>query len=310
MKRIVRWVAVVAGLSFLVGCGKQIPGGIIPPEKMEKVLYDYHLSVSMTNNLEYSEYYKKKSYNDYVFQKHGVTEEEFDSSMVWYTRHVDELTTIYSNLSERFKKDKQRIDAVLEAREATDFVSLPGDTVEAWPYRKLYWLASTPLNNLVTFTIEPDTNYHPKDAFLWKANYTFLAEGKAAMAFNILYDNDSVIGQSKLIASSGMDSLYLYTDSAYNIKSINAFIYLMPDSSGISSMLVNELSLTKYHAPKDSTQVVTDSLSDMKPMVKTEFHNPETPKPVSPKNTPKKTEIKSGKLEKKDVSLKLEIPVQ
>ena len=310
MKRIVRWVAVAAGLSFLMGCGKQIPSGIIPPEQMEKVLYDYHLSVSMANNLEYSEYYKKKSYNDYEFQKHGVTEAEFDSSMVWYTRHVEELTAIYSHLNERFKKDKQRIDAVLEAREATDFVSLSGDTVEAWPYRKLYWLASTPLNNLVTFTIEPDTTYHPKDAFLWKANYTFLAEGKATMAFNILYDNDSVIGQSKLITSSGMDSLYLHTDSAYNIKNINAFIYLMPDSTGISSLLVNGLSLTKYHAPKDSAQVETDSISDMKPMMETEFHKPETSKPETPKTKPQEPEVKSGKIEKRDVSLKQKLPAQ
>lgn len=310
MQGIIRWVIIMVGLSFLMGCGKQIPGDIIQPEQMEEVLYDYHLSVSMTNNLEYSENYKKTSFNNYVFQKHGITEAEFDSSMVWYTRHVEELTAIYANLSERFKQDKERIAAALDARQTDGFVSMPGDTVDAWPYKKLYWLTSNPLSNLVTFTIEPDSNYHPKDAFLWKANYTFLSKGKAAMAFNILYDNDSVIGQSKLIANSGMDSIYLHTDSAYNIKNINAFIYLMPDSSGMASMLVSDLSLTKYHAPKDSTQAASDSISQMEPMMKTEYQKPESTQSESRRQEITNPEIKAEKLKKADVPLKLKTPLE
>ena len=288
-------VAVVVGLFLLISCGKQIPRGIIQPEQMEEVLYDYHLSVSMSNNLDYSENYKKTSYNNYVFQKHGLTQAEFDSSMVWYTRHVEELAAIYSRLNIRFKDEKQRIGTALEARQTSDFVSLPGDTVESWPYRNLYWLCSTPLNNLITFTIESDSNFHPKDAFLWKANYTFLAKGKATMALNILFDNDSVIGQSKLITSSGIDSLYLHTDSTYKIKNINAFIYLMSDSSNISSLLVNDLSLTKYHAPKDTVQAVSDTIPAEDVVLKTTIQK-------------SKVSIEKDKLEqieKRDVSLKL-----
>lgn len=237
---------------LIVSCGKQIPNDIIQPNQMEEILYDYHLSVSMTNNLKSDEYYKRKAYQEYIFKKHSVTEAEFDSSMVWYTRHTSELATIYSNLSERFKKEKQRIEMFLNARGEEEYVSLPGDTVDTWPYRKLYWLTDNPFNNLFAFEIEPDSNFHPKDAFLWKANYTFLSAGKVVMALNVQYDNDSVIGQSKQISHSGMDSIYLYTDSAYQIKKINGFFYLSGDSIQNPNVLINEVSLTKYHAIKDS----------------------------------------------------------
>lgn len=250
--RINNWLVGILLSCLIVGCGKQIPSDVIQPSQMEEILYDYHLSVSMTNNLKSDEYYKRKAYQDYIFQKHSVTEAEFDSSMVWYTRHTSELAAIYSNLSERFKKDKQRIEMFLNARGEEEFVSLPGDTVDAWPYRKLYWLADNPMNNLFVFEIEPDTNFHLKDAFLWKANYTFLSEGSVIMAMNVQYDNDSVIGQSKQIVRSGMDSIYLHTDSTYQIKKINGFFYLSGDSLQKPNVLINDVSLTKYHAPKDS----------------------------------------------------------
>ena len=275
MRKEMRWTALVAGLLFMASCGKQIPRDIIQPAQMEEVLYDYHLSASMTNNLKPTESYKKTSYANYVFQKHGITEAEFDSSMVWYTRHAGELAAIYSNLDKRLKEEKNRIQSVLDAREATDFVSMPGDTVEAWCYKKLYWLTSTPLNNLFTFEIKPDSNYHAKDAFLWKANYTFLAEGKATMALNIRYDNDSVIGQSKQITASGMDSIYLYNDSARNILNINGFIYLKTDSAKVASLIINELSLMKYHAESDSISGAHDTIPSIekqlpKPKIRSE----------------------------------------
>ena len=129
------WMLWLLGCCLLASCGKHIPGDIIQPDQMEDILYDYHIASSMSNNLNTGEYYKKKAYQNYIFQKHDITEAEFDSSMVWYTRHTSELATIYSNLNDRFKKEKQLIDMFLSAREEVGYTSIPGDTVYVWPYR-------------------------------------------------------------------------------------------------------------------------------------------------------------------------------
>ena len=254
------WMLWLLGCCLLASCGNHIPGDIIQPDQMEDILYDYHIASSMSNNLNTGEYYKKKAYQNYIFQKHDITEAEFDSSMVWYTRHTSELATIYSNLNDRFKKEKQHIDMFLSAREEDGYTSIPGDTVDVWPYRRFYWLSDNPLNNQFVFEITPDSNYHIQDAFLWKANYSFLTKGKVTMALNVLYSNDSVVGQSKLIERSGMDSIYLYTDSAYQIKKINGFIYVPKDSVQKSDVIINELSLIKYHLKVDSISAINDSL--------------------------------------------------
>ena len=91
MKRLMKYpyltLVLLAGGMF--ACGKKIPSDIIQPEAMENLLYDYHLASTLGNNLSGSETKKRKAYYDYVFQKHQVTEAEFDSSMVWYTRHTE-----------------------------------------------------------------------------------------------------------------------------------------------------------------------------------------------------------------------------
>lgn len=101
----ITWVWLL-GAAFMVGCGKQVPENIIQPDRMENILYDYHLSISMGNNLSYSDNYQKEAYKNYVFEKHHITEAEFDSSMVWYTRHTEELASLYKKLGERFRSEK------------------------------------------------------------------------------------------------------------------------------------------------------------------------------------------------------------
>lgn len=254
------WIFVLSA-CFLLGCGKQIPGDILQPEQMEDVLYDYHLSVSMTNNLTIDEFYKKKAFQDYVFKKHHITEAEFDSSMVWYTRHTAELAEIYSRLGERFNKAQDHIAMFLEARSKEQFAFLSGDTVDAWPYRKLLWLSNTPIEKQFVFEITPDSTFYPEDVLKWKANYTFLKKGKAVMAINLVYDNDSITGQSELIEHSGLDSICFSTDSTHLIKTINGYIYLLDDSISQPNLIVSDLSLMKYHIKNDTTSHHRDSLS-------------------------------------------------
>lgn len=243
----------------MAGCGKQVPEEIIRPDRMEHILYDYHLSVSMGNNLNYADNYQKEAYKNYVFGKHRITEAEFDSSMVWYTRHTEELARLYKKVGERFRGEKKHMEELLALRENKPAVSLPGDTVDVWYDRTLYWLTDVPLANKVTFEIPADSNFKAKDAFLWSAEYLFLSEGerRAVMGFNVLFENDSVAGCVKDITSSGVQTLYIKPDSAFAVKSVNGFIYYMDRDSSANKpgLIVNHLALTRYHEPADTLTV-------------------------------------------------------
>lgn len=265
-RRNITW-ALLFSAAFMVGCGKQVPTEIIQPDRMENILYDYHLSIAMSNNLSYSENYRKEAYKNYVFDKHHITEAEFDSSMVWYTRHTEELAAIYRKLGERFRGEKKYIQHLLAVRENKPATSSPGDTVDVWYDRKLYWLTDAPLTNRITFELPTDSNFKAKDAFLWSVDYIFLSEGKrkAIMGFNVLFDNDSVVGHVEDVICSGVQTLYIKPDSAFAIKSVNGFIYYEDNDSikrNNPGVIINNITLTRYHEKVDTTTIdIKDSLA-------------------------------------------------
>ena len=241
-----RWT-LIAGLALMTSCGKQIPSDIIQPKQMEKVLYDYHLSLSMAQS---SKNVEKEAQRNYVFQKHNITEAEFDSSMVWYARESKELLAIYENLNKRFNREYSHIERLLESREdanSQSFVS--GDTVNIWRKGDIHWFNTAPLYRQLAFEIKADTTFHPQDAFLWSMDCHFLTEGKIVMGMNVMFDNDSVIGTTKTIETSGKHEIYLQTDSAYQIKTLNGFIYVpeQDDTNLDPKVLAHHIALTRYH---------------------------------------------------------------
>ena len=252
-----RWTFIV-GLAFLTSCGKEIPDEIIQPKKMERVLYDYHLMLSLSDNSKSTE---REANKNYIFQKHGITKADFDSSMVWYTRETKELMTIYENLNKRFKREYEHTARLLESREDTDsrtFAS--GDTVDVWIKENLLWFTKAPLNNLQTFEIKADTTFREKDAFYWNMDYCFFAEGEAIMGLNVVYENDSVIGMTKSVTQSGPQSIYLHTDSTFNIKTLNGFIYVPENQDEKPNILVHHISLTRYHLTESTDSLSSDSI--------------------------------------------------
>ena len=253
-----RWT-LIACLALLSSCGKEIPDEIIQPSKMEKVLYDYHLTMGMPDNSKNTE---KEARKKYIFQKHGITAADFDSSMVWYTRESQELMSIYENLNKRFKREYEHVERLLESREEANTRSFAsGDTVDVWMKENILWFTKSPLNNRLTFEIKADSTFHPKDAFDWNMDYYFMTEGEAIMGLNVIYENDSVIGMTKSITESGPQSIYLHTDSAYNIKSLNGFVYVPQNQAKQPNILLHKINLTRYHMPEPTDSLSTDSVS-------------------------------------------------
>ena len=249
----IRWTW-IACLALMTSCGKEIPDDIIQPDQMEKLLYEYHLTIGMSQNSKNTE---KEAYKNYLFQKYNITQADFDSSMVWYTRESKELTSIYEKLDKRFSREHAHYERLLDARDQASMMKFSsGDTVDIWRKGALHWMSNTPLNKQLVFEIKPDSTFHEKDAFLWDMNYHFLADGKVVMGLNVVYDNDSIIGQTKQVETSGRHNIYLHTDSTYKVKTLNGFIYVQEDSVQNPVILVHDITLNRYHKT-----LASDSLS-------------------------------------------------
>ena len=245
-----------------MACGKRVPSKVIPPKDMEALLYDYHMATALGYEVSYGENYKKEAYIDYVFRKHGVTEAEFDSSMVWYTRHSDMLSGIYDNLQKRLKTDEDRMKVQVAKRNNQISVSLSGDTVDIWQDRKLYCLTASPLTNKLVFDLKADTTFHPHDAIALEADLMFfpLQRGSATltMGLSFTFTNDSTMGTVRTLSYAGSQRLFLKADSAFSFRNVSGFMYYEADDnqqvpSGM--VLLRDIRLMRYHEQKSSTSL-------------------------------------------------------
>ena len=247
------WIFIIA-LAILTSCGKQIPSHVLKPEQMEDVLYDYHLAMGMFGNKHIIENPQRNAFMNYIYDKHKITSAEFDSSMVWYTREALELCAIYERLEKRFKREHNHAETLLSNRkEENTMTTSYGDTVDTWRKRDIYWMSNGPLNNKLAFEFKTDTNFHAKDAFRWNMDIHFLTPGELTLGLNVIYDNDSVIGKTRKVDESGNQEIYLHTDSAYQIKELNGFIYVKNDSIKDPRILIKNISLMRYHKQEEDT---------------------------------------------------------
>ena len=88
-------------VTVLTGCRLNRPDDVLSPKKMEQFLYDYHLAQAISFELPKNEKYSTKAYIDWAYERNGISPDEFNRSLVWYTRNPKELAKIYKRLSNR-----------------------------------------------------------------------------------------------------------------------------------------------------------------------------------------------------------------
>lgn len=255
MKRFLGYILFVAPL-LLFSCEVKMPEDIIPPAKMEVLLYDYHLVQSMSSEYA-SDDYKEKLYFTYVFDKHNVTQDEFEHSMQWYNRYPKHMKRIYANLEER-------LDAEVEAMSASgisqdsgvslDVVSLDADTVELWAGSGNRILCSNLLDSHLSFSFETpsDSSFMPGDSIVFSFNALFVNEGrdyikqKAHAGIFVKYVDGTAGNYGLDVGAGGINSLAVKRNSDAKLESMSGFVYYTDnDSLSKAKMLLSDISVKK-----------------------------------------------------------------
>ncbi|MBO4443395.1 MAG: DUF4296 domain-containing protein [Bacteroidaceae bacterium] len=185
---------------LLASCKVERPSDVLSPKKMETVLYDYHLAQVMCNDLNGQDRYKRELYMNYVYEKHHVTRAQVDSSLVWYARYPKDLSAIYEHLDKRVDAEIARLNEKRAEAKRYEPKPVEGDTADVWYERHLVLLSTSVLNNILTFTIPADSNFHARDNFEWTFNVIFVPSN------TLLYDTLSTI-QADTLMLAAADSL-------------------------------------------------------------------------------------------------------
>ena len=282
---------------------------VVSKSKMEQVLYDYHLAQALVSTLSEEERYKAEMYIESVYDKNGITREEFDSSMVYYNRHADELKDIYNNLHDRFAVINEKLQLQTGNNEMMTF-SENGDTTNIWGGKKLIVLHNKEILNKEMFTIKADTSFHKGDRFIFKANTRFVNTEKRSrnyrltMCLTVNYSDGKTISEYQHIMSSSAKQITLNTDRTKEIEQVNGFFYYEGLYDERNFIIVDNIELIKIHTDNKivipSTSEKTDSITSAISIQETKLQN------TAVDNSQTKS-IKQLNIEREDAHKKVEI---
>jgi len=174
--RIALLFTVLCTLLVLMESCESRPKGMLSKGEMRDVLYDYHLAQGMIESLPPGQSLSGNSYLDAVFKKHGITVAEFDSSMVWYNAHAEELKDIYSDLKKQLSARNEEIELITGNSAMAAFTSVTGDTADIWTGPRTLLLRQRDILSLKNFTLKADTSFYPNDRFRLLADIQFIGD--------------------------------------------------------------------------------------------------------------------------------------
>ena len=258
-------VLLLVGL-LLSACKPSIPTEIIQPDDMEDLLYDYYVAQNITGDQHDGYDYRAKYNNGLVFKKHGVTEAEFDSSLVYYYNHIEDLYKIYESVQARLSNEAIELGASVGDVERYMKRSLSGDTMDIWTGHRHHLLFPQPPYNIFQFVQKADTACRANDSYMMTFGSSFLVQSgsrSATALLSVVYENDSVFTKSISVPLSGTINLDI-PECGLRAKEFRGYFY-MPERQGADNAsdmclyMADHIQLMRFHHPdvekKDSVNV-------------------------------------------------------
>lgn len=251
-------------LATLLACKPRVPREYIQPDDMEDLLYDYYIGKAMASRSD-EVGYNQRAYRLAVLKKHGVTEAQFDSSLVYYYGDAERLKKIYDAVASRLEGVATGLGA--SAGEMNKYATLgaSGDTADIWngPRRTLL-LPVAPYNRL-SFRLDADSTYRRGDQFQLNLNAQFLYQAgtKDGLVYVAVdYEGDSTSVHYTRVSSTGECTLMVPRNTEAAVKSIRGFVYLGNGAtqSPLQKLLfIDGIQLIRFHAKPEDLQAAEEA---------------------------------------------------
>jgi len=217
-------------LAVATAC-KRVPDYVIQPEPMAELMADVRVAdaVVAVNTRQYDTEQSKLALKQTVFEKHGVTEEQFDTSLIWYGHNIAKYQEVTDRSIEILER-RQREIAAKAAGEAA--ISVSGDSVDIWTAPQYAVITSRSPSEYLAFSYNSDPNWESGDIYTFRARIATSASGAS---WNLTAEYDDGAASTLTIDMStvmpGRQEISLYTDSTRTAVRVSGWLRVKPDGS-------------------------------------------------------------------------------
>ncbi len=215
-----------ASLMF-AGCNSE-PEPPLTREKFKNVLMDIHLTEGIVK--EYGIESQLKDDKDiniysYVLKKHNISRADLETTIVYYTKFLDEYYEIYKEIDEEFRLKN---DSILVTAENDKKPDTEKDTeTNLWKLKKRWSLPRDGLTNPITFKLrEPKQGKYTLSADI----KLYPDDGSVSQRMTILIkykDNtqeENSVGNIKKAGKYEHHKVFIQTDTTRDISTITCWV--------------------------------------------------------------------------------------
>lgn len=241
----------------------RVPKNIISEKKMRAVLYDMQLAEGLveTRHDIYQVSTEREEVYNAVFAKHRITQAEYDSSLVWYGKHMDLYVRIYRLV---LKDVNESVAALGDIKPSplSGEVSAK-DSVDVWIYNRNHVFNPSLTFNALTFNIEPQVPYSSGSSYVFCMSvWGVLPELKHKPKIHIsAVHADTIISVNQEITADGYYETVLRTMATKQVKRVYGYIVINDSEPVYHRIYFDNIQLMKYnYGSKALTAPQADSI--------------------------------------------------
>jgi hypothetical protein len=262
-----RFILLVTIILLLSGCDRR-PRGVLNQNEMTIVLTEMHKTDAslMERGLANNHYSDKAPYYKFIFKKYKITQAEFDSSLVWYSKNPRVFGNIYTkvlaNLTDLQKEVKNG------KYHPVDTLDLTKMRTSIWNKRMKYLLTKDSTRTHLNFDI-PESNFMLGDVYELKFLQRIApvdSSSNQRIILRVNYVNGKVDSVSGIAYHDSILRRYTVRLHAYRklkIKSVSGELLGSKTYKGKMNSLTDSISLIREYNSKiqDSLRKVVDMVS-------------------------------------------------
>ena len=258
-------------MALFASCRPTTPKQYIQPGEMEDLLVDYHLARAISNETNSRDAYQQHLVLQQVLSKHGLTQAQFDSSLVYYYTRADRFSAIYRRVADRLEEQAVALGASESDIGRYSALNAEGDTANIWADRSTALLMPTPPCQRLDFTIESDSTFRAGDSYLlqFMADFVYQDGIRDGVLYMAVDYPDTVVAQYQYVTYSGLSQMRFASRSDSVPQRIRGFFFLGSGNENsltttLKLLFINNIQLIRFHRkdePKPATPVPTDSVA-------------------------------------------------
>ena len=265
-------------ILVLVACDKA-PSGVIKESDMVDLVVDLHKADAYIDNYpsQYASDSAKMVLKQSVFAKHGVTQSDYDSSLVWYAHNMDVYIGVYKKVIDRLSRESSRnndyvgktdVMATNSYQNVTQsYRSVSGDSADLWTQTRSWTLPQGLNTGYIPFDYDTDREHRLGDCFELKYK-SILTAGTLAALFALDYSDGGTTYVYRTATNSGWNKIILQSDSTRTVRRIYGYMNYQLVPSAI--IYVDSVQLVRTHLDRSNYDARINSCQLVERMVKSD----------------------------------------